>query len=545
MRKSIFRVCLLTLIIGLLALSAGAVEVTPVYEGRTCHHYIPKGETYREQIIFDRDDHQSSNLLFGTRSMLYKVALTGEETQEELNALGRELLRSGKKYVQFGLGYSSAFGEYAFDTERLQPGTYLAVAYCYSYQGDYLNPYNVTEYFDDSFSVALHLVPEDIPLERVDVYLCDENGNNRNLLDPATRLKITEGQELYIVAEVYPEDATWHIDMVMDHNDRFDVPSFIWGEEIRPGQVTRLLGYTGCGTGMLQILARPNYQSEETMVYDFAAAYADCVWNGRSYDVVKANTCTEEGLQLKRCRNYYCAGCPTVIEEEITPVKGHRFIGDPFITRKPTATKPGEGVIRCDRCLLPDAKVEVPPIFTDTSPEHYYSDAVDLCYGLGIVNGMTDTTFGPDLSITRGQMVTLLYRMGMDYIPQQECPFTDVPADAWYAAAVQWAYENGITTGISQTEFAPDKPVTREQMATFLHRYAQYRNLDDGRRAELEDFADQGAVSGYALESFRWAVAQGLINGMTPDTLAPAEGARRAQFVTILYRMIVAYPESF
>ena len=544
MKKIGLRLAVLLLLSCVLVISVGAVDVTPEYRGYASHNYIPRGQNFRVEISFEVDDPFSTDLLFGTQSALYRADLTGDETQEELNAMGREILRSGTKYVQYGLGYSSPFGEYAVDTERLEPGSYLAVAYCYTYQGEYLNPYNVTKYIDKSFSVAVHVVEKDIPIQRVDVYLCDEKGENRQLLDPSMELDVSEGKTYHMILEAYPKNATWRIHSVLGQADMPDFGEMTVWQEIMPGEVIEVTGSTACGTGMLKVDTVPLYQSYETKNMEVVALTAACVWDGHSYEVIKESTCTEEGERVKWCRNHP-NGCPTVIETEVTPAKGHIPSGEPAITQRPTATKPGVGVVRCERCQIPDAQVEIPAIFSDTKPTAYYSDAVDLCYENGIVNGLTETTFGPSETITRAQMVTLLYRLGMEYVPQEECPFTDVNLSSYYGPAVQWAYETGIAKGITETEFAPKEPVTRQQLATFLYRYAQYRQFDTESRADLTLFSDAGKISSYAVDGISWAVSQGLINGMTPETLGPKENAQRAQFVTILYRLILAHPESF
>ena len=116
--------------------------------------------------------------------------------------------------------------------------------------------------------------------------------------------------------------------------------------------------------------------------------------------------------------------------------------------------------------------------------------------------------------------------------------FTDVASGAWYADAVTWAAENGIVNGVSDTEFAPNTNITREQFAAILYRYADYRDLDVSGQDSLADFTDRGSISAYALEAMRWAVYEGLINGMTETTIVPQGTATRAQAATMFMRFM-------
>ena len=114
--------------------------------------------------------------------------------------------------------------------------------------------------------------------------------------------------------------------------------------------------------------------------------------------------------------------------------------------------------------------------------------------------------------------------------------FADVAADAWYAEAVAWAYENGIVNGVSDSRFAPDAAITREQLVTIL-----FRRAGDGARADLSVFPDAGEISGYARDAMSWAVARGLVNGVSRDGAAllfPRGGATRAQVAAILMRFL-------
>lgn len=168
--------------------------------------------------------------------------------------------------------------------------------------------------------------------------------------------------------------------------------------------------------------------------------------------------------------------------------------------------------------------------FTDVSAKAYYFDAVAWAVKNKITSGQSDTLFAPDASCTRAQMVTFLWRANGSPEPTvTELPFTDVAADAYYAKAVLWAVENGITTGTSDTTFDPDGVITRAEAVTFLWRGA------GKSAAEGKLFADVESTKYYA-EAVRWAVANGVTKGVSDTSFAPASACTRAQIVTFLYR---------
>ena len=115
--------------------------------------------------------------------------------------------------------------------------------------------------------------------------------------------------------------------------------------------------------------------------------------------------------------------------------------------------------------------------------------------------------------------------------------FSDVPSNAYYADAVAWASENGIVTGTGSNRFSPDNPVTREQMAAILYRYAAYKKYDTSvGSTTLSGFSDASQVSAYASTAMRWALHSGLITGVSGSKLSPQGSATRAQVATILMR---------
>ena len=169
--------------------------------------------------------------------------------------------------------------------------------------------------------------------------------------------------------------------------------------------------------------------------------------------------------------------------------------------------------------------------FTDVSAKAYYFDAVAWAVKNKITSGQSDTLFAPDASCTRAQMVTFLWRANGSPAPKTtEMPFTDVSKDAYYYYdAVLWASENGITTGTGETTFSPNQVISRAEAVTFLWR------ADGKPIAEGSLFADVESTKYYA-EAVRWAVTSGITNGMSDSTFAPNDICTRAHIVTFLYR---------
>ena len=175
--------------------------------------------------------------------------------------------------------------------------------------------------------------------------------------------------------------------------------------------------------------------------------------------------------------------------------------------------------------------------FTDVKTGDWFYEAVQYVYDKGMMTGVSADRFAPASTTTRGMIVTVLYRLENEPAVSGDLPFTDVERGAWYADAVAWAAANDIVNGTSATTFAPNSPITREQMATMLYRFAQYKGMDAVTLQEnLTGYPDGGQVSDYAIPAMNWAIGQGLIAGMENGTLVPQGSATRAQVATILMR---------
>lgn len=202
----------------------------------------------------------------------------------------------------------------------------------------------------------------------------------------------------------------------------------------------------------------------------------------------------------------------------------------PVIPDDPTPTDPGTEITDEE---VPLARI--PQLFTDVKADDWHIEAVAFVLSKGIMGGTSETKFEPETNIDRGMIVTMLHRL--EGTPEAApSAFTDVKAEQYCAEAIGWASRNGIVQGYSDTEFRPTREISREQLASILYRYAQLKGYDTSEQADLSAYADAADVSGYALDGMRWAVAKGLISGVTESTLAPGGSATRAQAAMILMR---------
>ena len=180
--------------------------------------------------------------------------------------------------------------------------------------------------------------------------------------------------------------------------------------------------------------------------------------------------------------------------------------------------------------------------FADVSEGQWFYDDVYFAVSSGMFNGVSEQSFEPNAPMTRGMLVTVLHRMEGASDVTGGSAFTDVAAGQWYTDAVIWATRKGIVNGYGDGRFAPNDPITREQMAAILFRYAKNKGYDVTGRADLKAFADYSAVSGYAMDAISWANTNGLIQGRTITTLAPARQATRAEVAAILHRFAQNIP---
>lgn len=174
--------------------------------------------------------------------------------------------------------------------------------------------------------------------------------------------------------------------------------------------------------------------------------------------------------------------------------------------------------------------------FTDVFKTSWFYDGVKYCYDKGIMNGMTNTLFGPNTAINRAMIVTMLYRMENEPAAGSTQQFRDVPVGSYYDKAVRWAFENDIVTGYDRFTFGPLDTIKREQLAAIFYRYSKFKGFDTSFRNYLSKYTDASSISAYAVDSMAWANYHGIVNGVTPTTVEPKGSATRAQAATIIQR---------
>ena len=173
--------------------------------------------------------------------------------------------------------------------------------------------------------------------------------------------------------------------------------------------------------------------------------------------------------------------------------------------------------------------------FADVSESEWFYGAVEYAAKNGLMNGVSDNEFAPNAALTRAMFVTVLYRMENE--PETEnAAFTDVVSGSWYEKAVAWAYAGGLVTGVSETEFAPEDTITREQMAAILYRYAKFKGMDVSVRGETS-YTDKDAISDYAADAVIWAATKAVMSGNADGSFAPADNATRAEAAAVFMRI--------
>lgn len=177
--------------------------------------------------------------------------------------------------------------------------------------------------------------------------------------------------------------------------------------------------------------------------------------------------------------------------------------------------------------------------FTDVGSNYWAHREIDFVCANNLFKGCSETEFLPAVTMTRGMLMTVLYRLcGSPSVSGIHSSFSDVPSNVYYCDAVAWAHHNCIGNGYPDGTFRPNDTLTREQLATFLLRYANTMGYDTGKYANISGFTDVGFVSAFADEAFCWAVANGIINGTSATTLSPTDGAARAQVAAMITRFV-------
>ena len=252
-----------------------------------------------------------------------------------------------------------------------------------------------------------------------------------------------------------------------------------------------------------------------------------------NWSTTKAATCTEKGQQKR-----VCANDATHVEYKDISATGHSWNKDYTVDKEATLTTDGEKSIHCKNCTATKNTTVIPskgsgtanPFVDNKDTSSYYYKPVIWAFNGGVTTGTSDTTFAPDAICTRSQVVTFLWRAAGSPAPKSDKnPFTDVQK-GWYYNAVLWAVENGITNGTSATTFSPDATMTRDQFVTFLWRVA-----GSPKMTLASPFSDVAAGQ-YYTDAVIWAVKNGIANGTGDGYFSPGMGCSRGQTVTFLYR---------
>ena len=182
-----------------------------------------------------------------------------------------------------------------------------------------------------------------------------------------------------------------------------------------------------------------------------------------------------------------------------------------------------------------EPSTDVSDLFLDIAPDAWYKDAVQYAYDNGLMTGVSANEFAPEATTTRAMIVSILARLE-NVTNAESAGFADVGADEWYATAVNWAASVGVVNGFEDNTFRPNAPITREQLTAMLMNYSAWKGEDVSARADLSGYSDQPST--WAEETMSWAVAEGLISGVTADQLQPQASATRAQVAAILQRFL-------
>lgn len=253
-----------------------------------------------------------------------------------------------------------------------------------------------------------------------------------------------------------------------------------------------------------------------------------------------------------------CSNCGEVVSTKEIPATGAHTWDNGTVTTEPTETTPGVRTYTCTVCG--QTKNEIIPAtggssvcpggpscpsygFSDVAgPNDWSHEGIDYCVRRSLMVGTGAGTFSPGMNCSRAQIVQILYNLSGDKTDYGNyyLPFTDVAPGAWYYDAVAWAYFNNVVSGTSETTFAPNDVITREQMAVILYGYtAEFAPEFTGNAASLNTFPDAGSVANWAYAAMSWAVGNGLISGMGSggvSYLAPQGSATRAQASAIIMR---------
>ena len=279
----------------------------------------------------------------------------------------------------------------------------------------------------------------------------------------------------------------------------------------------------------------------EEKVHQGVIATGDQFISSESYvkalqDNFKALACEMEGAAVARVCNQYGVPCAVL---RCMSDKADGIAHDTYAFNYTEASNTSASVVMNMMTALSsqtgDSEDALP--FEDVAETDWFYDAVKTVYANDLMGAASDNAFSPYAKATRGMLTTILWRLEGSPKAETDVSFSDVADGAYYADAVYWAAGKGIISGGTDGRFSPDQPITREQMAAILYRYAQSKDktIAEGNYAEL-DFTDTKAVSEYAYEALCWCAAERIITG-NDGVLDPQGTANRAQIAVILVRI--------
>ena len=251
--------------------------------------------------------------------------------------------------------------------------------------------------------------------------------------------------------------------------------------------------------------------------------------NGRQYtdgDVISIKKNDKMTFKAKADKGYVA----------VWTYKGDTYVGDEYTVKMGA----NDAKLYVEFMDKDDIRLTELP-FRDVSKRDWYYDDVVYVYRKGYMDGMSSTRFGGELNTTRGQIVTILWRLTGEPRATKRNPFTDVSSSQYYYDAISWAYDAGVVDGFDARTFKPDQNVTREQLAAILYRYAKYMNLSTSGSAYLAKYKDADKIANWAYDAMAWANYRGLINGTSATRIDPKGYATRAQIAAILHRFAVEY----
>lgn len=267
-----------------------------------------------------------------------------------------------------------------------------------------------------------------------------------------------------------------------------------------------------------------------TLTFDITGAKHGKVYRGtREYehgDVISIKKNDKMTFKAKADKGYVA----------VWTYKGDTYVGDEYTVKMGA----NDAKLYVEFMDKDDIRLTELP-FRDVSKRDWYYDDVVYVYRKGYMDGMSSTRFGGELNTTRGQIVTILWRLTGEPRATRNNPFNDVSSRQYYYDAISWAYDAGVVDGFDARTFKPDQNVTREQLAAILYRYAKYMNLSTSGSAYLAKYRDADKIANWAYDAMAWANYRGLINGTSATRIDPKGYATRAQIAAILHRFAVEY----